>query len=146
VERVHPGGRNHDGFGEHRGEPFGRAEVGRGDVLAVLRDVRFNLGRRRMAGDVLGRALDPDDIGTQRGLIQRQRHPRVRSDVAELVFSRLAVDEDRVVVLDEESHRHTVRLPARPDGGEPGDEVLVEPALSVLTQPGGQMGREFHDS
>lgn len=111
-------------------------------MFAVLRHVRLNIERRRMVGDVLCRALDPDDIGTQRVSLSVSVTLCSQRCCGACLF-RLAVDEDRVVVLDEEPHGHTVRLPARPDGGEPADEVLAEPTLSVFTQPGGQMGREF---
>ena len=73
---------------------------------------------------VCGCTFEADDVAAEVGDVEAERDAWVLGDVAQLRLAGLAVDQDRVVVLDEE-----------PDGtecGRPDGPIVVSQAMRLV--------------
>ena len=140
---VQPPGRDDQCLGVQRGEVGRRPEVG-SDPLGVLGHVRRHLVGERITGDVLGGAVHPDDVPADVGHVEPQRDVRVEADVAQLDLGRLAVDEERLVVLEQEPDRDAVRPAVRADRRQPGHQVGPQSPLDVRAAVSRQVRRQLH--
>jgi hypothetical protein len=128
---------------EEFGELFGSAEQRR-HALGVLCEVGGVLIRGRLVVGPPGGALQAHDVAADVGDVEREAYFRVGRDVAQLLFLRPAVEQDRLVVAQQEPDGDGDWLPVRAHGGQPSDEIAVQPLLDSLAVGRRQMRREFH--
>ena len=114
------------------------------DALGVLHHVLRHLVGRGEPGNVLGGPLDADDVPADVGHVEAQGHLRVVADVAQLNLRRLAVDEDRLIVAQQEPHRHAVGPPVRAHGRQPRHQVAAQPPLDMRAAVIGQVCCQVH--
>src|SRR5579863_5447334 len=122
--------RDDQGLRELRGELGCRAEQ-RPNALGILHHILRHLIGRGEPGNVLSGPRDADDVPTEIGHVQPQRHLRVVADVAQLHLRRLAVDKDCLVITQQEPHRHAVGPPIWAHGRQPRHQVGTQPPLHM---------------